>query len=133
MTDEKYDSSWDLDFGEDGYDEDAFDRKYEEWEGRDWVEWLKAKLTFPFQVERMEDMYMDRIPSHRNPFPVGCRVTVTGISDCDFEPDFHGVLVDAVGGKKKKGVLPLQDIEVYPESDSNYWPVREFAVWYANR
>lgn len=30
-------------------------------------------------------------------------------------------------------MLPLQDLEVRPKDSENFWPMREFAVWYANR
>ena len=134
MTDEKYDSAWDSD--KDVYGK-AFDKKYKEWEERDWLKWLKANLTFPFEAERVEDMDTDPFApdevKQRNPFPEGCQVKVTGISDYDCDVDFEGVIVDVVGARGRKGVLPLQDLEVRPKTDSNYWPVREFAVWYANR
>ena len=137
MVDEKYDPSWDYDSDEEGYDDEAFDRKYEEWEQRDWLEWLRKNLTFPFQAERMEDSYLDMFAPKelhaRNPYPVGCQVTVSRIADGDCDPSFDGVIVEVTGGSAKKGELPLQDLEVRPKSDPNYWPVREFVVWYANR
>ncbi len=140
MTDEPYDASWDS-VEEDEYGE-AFDRKYEEWESRDWVPWLKSKLKFPFRAERVEDMYLDSFAPEelhaRNPFPVDCQVEVIRIAEGDFEPDFDGVIVEVRGDrssgcKKRKGLLPLQDLEVQPKDNPNYWPVREFVVWYANR
>ena len=136
MDNQKYDSSWDLDYGEKGYDKDAYDRKSEEWEERDWIEWLQENLTFPFKAERMEDdvdMFAPKNLQGRNPFKVGCHVTVTGITDLDCDPDFEGVIINVVGEKGKKGAFPLQDLEVQPKTDPNYWPVREFVVWYANR
>ena len=133
MANKQYDSSWDSE--EDVYGE-AFDKKYEEWEKRDWVSWLKENLTFPFQAERVEDLYIDSFApdevKQRNPFPVGCQVKVVGIADYDCDVDFEGVIVD-VQKEGKKGCLPLQDLEVRPKEDPNYWPVREFVVWYANR
>jgi len=121
MADEKYDPSWDCDYGEEGYDESAFDRKYAEWNKRDWMEWLRKNLTFPFQAERMEDSYLDMFAPEelhaKNPYPVGCQVTVSGIADFYCDPSFDGV----------------KDLEVRPKTDPNYWPVREFVVWYANR
>ena len=79
-------------------DEKAFDRKYQEWQVRDWLSWLRDNLSFPFQAERMEDMYLDSFASaemkEKNRFPVGCQVPVIGISDGDFEPYFDGVIVD---------------------------------------
>jgi len=59
-------------------------------------------------------------------------MTVLGISDAAFEPDFHGVLVDVRQGHRRR-VVPLQDLEVRPKDNPNFWPVREFVVWYANR
>jgi len=44
-----YDSSWDEE------DEDAWDRKHDEWKKRDWQSWLINRLSFPFEVRRMED------------------------------------------------------------------------------
>ena len=31
------------------------------------------------------------------------------------------------------GCVPLDDVEVTPKTDANFWPVREFVVWFANR
>ena len=136
MSPERYDPSWDRG------DEKAWDRKYKEWESRDWVEWLKANLKFPFRARRREGMDQDMFaPEELHPrslFPVGCEVEVVGITEGDFEPGFEGVIVEVRGDrnhgcKKSKGYLPLQDLEVRPKDDPNYWPVREFVVWYANR
>ena len=130
MARQHYDSSWDRG------DEEAFDRKFAEWKKRDWIAWLRKHLTFPFRARREEDMDLDIFAPeelHRkNPFPVGCEVEVLGIAEGDFEPDFDGVIVEVRRGKIK-GQLPLQDLEVRPKSDPNFWPVREFVVWYANR
>jgi len=137
VVDTDYDASWDDDYDEEGYDDAAFDRKYAEWDQRDWVDWLRRNLTFPFCGERMEDSDLDMFAPEelhaRNPYPVGCHVTVCGFADCDCDPSFEGVPVNVVGKTAKKGTLPLQDLEVRPTSDPNYWPVREFVVWYANR
>ena len=87
-------------------------------------------------------MYLDSFAPEelhaRNPFPVDCQVEVIGIAEGNFEPDFDGVIVEVRGDrssgcKKRKGLLPLQDLEVQPKDNPNYWPVREFVVWYANR
>ena len=29
--------------------------------------------------------------------------------------------------------VPLADVEVTAKTDANFWPVREYVVWYANR
>jgi hypothetical protein len=116
-------------------DDDAFDQKLEEWHQCDWVPWLRRQLTFPFRAERVEDMDRDLFErrGQANPCPVGCEVEVLGIGDGDFEPDFHGVIVDVRGDGNWRGAVPLQDLEVRPKTDPNFWPVREFVVWYANR
>jgi hypothetical protein len=52
------DHSWDLNDGADGYlpeSDEAFDNKFEEWEARDWPDWLARNLTFPFTITRVED------------------------------------------------------------------------------
>jgi hypothetical protein len=49
----QYDSSWDDDFDDDSdfdeedddFDEDAFKRKMEQWEERNWRKWLKQYFT----------------------------------------------------------------------------------------
>jgi len=133
MSPERYDPSWDRG------NEKAWDRKYKEWGSRDWVEWLKVKLKFPFRARRREGMDRDIFaPEELSLFPVGCEVEVVRIAEGDFEPGFDGVIVEVRGHKrsrckKSKCCLPLQDLEVRPKDDPNYWPVREFVVWYANR
>ena len=35
--------------------------------------------------------------------------------------------------KHHVGSVPLADVEVTPKTNKNYWPVREYVVWFANR
>ncbi len=35
--------------------------------------------------------------------------------------------------KGQTGYVPLADLEVKPKSDKNFWPAREYVVWFANR
>jgi hypothetical protein len=131
MSDKIYDSSWDEDDG----DSEAFERKSREWKNRDWIAWLKAQLRFPFRARRMEDDQDPFAPEAGRPkpvFSVGGEVEVLGIADEDADVEFEGLIM-AVRNKQRKGCIPLQDLEVRPPSDPNYWPVREFVVWYANR
>jgi Phage integrase family len=54
----EYDCSWDLHESEEGNlpeNADAFDRKYQEWQNRDWMSWLGKNLMFPFTAAREED------------------------------------------------------------------------------
>ncbi len=119
-----YDSSWD-----DGND-DAWDAKYDDWEDREWVSWLNKNLSFSFEVKRMED-FSDDHPDYDNnePFTLDHVFRVDGI---ELEDESYGIIVKSKEGRRK-GHAPLCDLEVTDKADSNYWPVREYVVWFANR
>ncbi|OGW17392.1 MAG: hypothetical protein A3G93_03930 [Nitrospinae bacterium RIFCSPLOWO2_12_FULL_45_22] len=120
-----YDSSWDED------NEELFDKKYAEWEKRKWEAWLKKKLTFPFMVTRKEDeddAYFTHVAKHK-PFRLGHTMNAVEIAG---EDSHYGVIIK-VSEEKKVGYVPLCDVEVTPKSDPNYWSVREYVVWFANR
>lgn len=129
-----YDSSWDLDEGDKGYSsasDEAFEKKCEEWEARDWTKWLAANLTFPFTAIREEDM--DDSPSTdadlRTPFQIGHKMEILGLEG---EDEYEQILAKA-RENSQIGSVPLCDLEVSPQTDPNYWPVREYVVWIANR
>ena len=119
-----YDSAWD-----EG-DENAWDEKYNDWSVRDWESWLLKSLSFPFEVKRVED---DRefIPQENNeePFTIGHIFKVKSI---ELEDDLYGFIVEVKEGRRK-GHVPLCDVEVASKSDPNYWPVKEYVAWFANR
>jgi hypothetical protein len=119
---------WDGD-GEDAGD--AFDLKCEEWERRDWMVWLPENLVFPFKATRQEDMDDADFQQGASTrlFQVGHTLEVLGL---DGEDEKMGVIVKAKE-KGQIGHLPLADLEVKPKTDRNYWPVREYVVWFANR
>ncbi len=102
---ENYDISGDIIESSKGnlhVDEDAFERKYQEWKTRDWPLWLKDNLTFPFTVERMEDeddAYFTDISKHE-PFRLGHIMKVTGIEP--EEDDLYGVIVQVREGRIKR-------------------------------
>ena len=92
----------------------------------------RAKLVFPFKAKRMEDdddAYFTDIAKHQ-PFRLGQAMDVVGL--CLEKDGRYGILVEVQQGKKK-GHVPLADLEVVSKQDSNYWPVREYVVWSANR
>lgn len=124
---EPYDSSWDDD------NEELFDQKYEEWRKRDWKSWLEKKLSFPFEARRDEDerwMYYEGcIIDEKKLFSMGHVMTVLGI---EAEDDHYGVLVKA-RERRKTATIVLCDLEVTSREDPNFWPVREYVVWFANR
>jgi hypothetical protein len=131
----QYDSSWDDDSDEDGvledYDEDAFERKMEQWEERNWRKWLRQYVAFPFTVIREEDMDANPFSDEDEgkPFAVDSKMTVVEFG----YNEFHEAMMARVKQGKNEGWVPLADLKVTPKSDPNYWPVREYEVWFANR
>ena len=119
-----YDSSWD-----DG-NEKLWDQKYKVWKKRDWYDWLLDNLTLPFEVERMEDMDSNPFADNSdNPFRVGETMMILDVED---EDEMRGIILKVSKGRKK-GYVPLSDVEVTSKDDKNFWPVREYVVWFANQ
>lgn len=119
-----YDSSWD-----DG-NEKLWDQKYKVWKKRDWYDWLLDNLTFPFEVERVEDMDSNPFADDSdNPFRVGETMKILDVED---EDEMRGIILKVSKGRKK-GYVPLSDVEVTSRDDKNFWPVREYVVWFANQ
>ena len=109
----------------------AFDKKYQKWKRRDWRKWLEKNLVFPFVVGRKEDdddAYFTDI-AKRAPFRLGHKMKVSNLS---MEDDLYGIIVKVREGRRI-GSVPLCDVEVTPKNDRNFWPVREYVVWFANR
>ncbi len=130
----EYDSSWDLGKSEVGNlatDEDAFGKIYAEWKKRSWETWLQQNLKFPFLVKRMEDeddaYFSDT--AKLDPFRLGHEMEVL---DIEVEDDYYGVILKVKEGGKR-GNVPLCDVEVTTIENENFWPVREYVVWFANR
>ncbi|MCI0691146.1 hypothetical protein L0337_03960 [candidate division KSB1 bacterium] len=132
-----YDHSWDDDFDEDSdlenddYNDEAFERKMEQWDERNWRTWLKQYLTFPFTVIREEDMDADpfREEDESKPFAIDSEMMVLEFG----YNEFHDAIMAHVKQGKEEGWVPLADLKVTPKRDPNYWPVREYTVWFANR
>ena len=117
-----YDSSWDED------NEELYDEKYSEWEDRDWAPWLTKKLTFPFEVKREEDEEGYSGKKSKALFGIGHTMEALSIEEDD---DKYGVIVK-VREMGKTGYVPLCDVEVTSRVNPNFWPVREYVVWFAN-
>jgi len=119
-----YDSSWDED------NDELWDKKYIEWQSRDWRNWLLERLSFPFEVERKEDFGLNSFSNNQNePFSVGHIFKAISLED---EYDDYGILIK-VKEIRKTGYIPLCDVEVTSQKNENFWPVREYVVWFANR
>jgi Calcium binding len=87
-----------------------------------WEKYLNANLTFPFEAEVSEWQ-------ERGPIKTGERVSVLEIEIVD---DSYGIIVSI---KTKRGHydFPLCDLEATPDTSPNYQPVKDYAVWFANR
>ena len=129
-----YDTSWDCVESEEGNlpkNEALMNKKEHEWQKRDWKKWVEENLSFPFTVVRKEDeddAYFTDIAKHA-PFRLGHKMTVLKISSNE---DLYGIIVRVREGYRM-GDVPLCDVEVSPKTDRNFWPVREYVVWFANR
>jgi hypothetical protein len=49
------------------------------------------------------------------------------------EEDVDRGMMIKVREKGQIGCVPLSDVEVTAKTDANFWPVREYVVWFANR
>ncbi len=132
--DKGYDSSWDPRESEKGNlpaSDEAYEQKYGKWVKRDWMDWLAKHLSFPFTATREEDeddAYFQEGAADA-PFRLGHTMEILGL---EHEDDLCGIIVKA-REKRRTGSVPLCDLEVTPKTDKNYWPIREYAVWFANR
>ena len=129
-----YDSSWDLVKNERGnrpQNKKLYERKFAEWMKRDWLEWLNENLTFPFSVKRDEDdddAYFTDVAKHE-PFRLGHIMDVLSI---DSVHPLHGIIVK-VQEESRKGLVPLWQLEATNKDTVNYWALREYVVWDANK
>lgn len=86
-----------------------------------WQEALSNTLQVPFEAEISEPQ--------RGPLRQGDRVIVKDIDDV---VDLYGILA-AVKHAKGRYQIPLCDLEVTDPKSPNYLPVKDYAVWFANR
>jgi hypothetical protein len=114
-----------LDGAEDESEEAAFEV---------WQEYLEDELQFPFEAEVFECQ-------EEGPLQEGDRVTVVGIYEDDDEEydafeddieDIFGILVVLRHGREEYE-FPLCDLEVLDKSSDNYQPVKDYAIWFADR
>jgi Calcium binding len=88
-----------------------------------WEEHLEKNLRFPFEAVIAEFQ-------ERGPLRGGDRVIVTGIGEVMDE--MYGIIVDVKVGKRKYA-FQLCDLETTDKKSANYQPVKDYAVWFANR
>ena len=87
-----------------------------------WQEHFQEVLQFPFEAEVFEWQ-------EEGPLQEGDKVKVVSIYEDD---DIYGILVSLRHGRKKYE-FPLCDLEVLDKSSANYQPVKDYAIWFANR
>ena len=87
-----------------------------------WKDHLEQVLSFPFDAEVSE--YQER-----GPLKTDDQVKVNGIVEAD---DLYGVLVNVTRGRERF-VFPLCDLTVRDKKSTNYTPVKDYCVWFANR
>jgi Calcium binding len=125
---------WDMGDDDESYSpeaNEAFEKKLEEWQARNWMEWLGQHLSFPFRVTREEDdddAYFSE-GAAKSPFRLGHKMEALALEEEDID---IGIII-TVREKGQTGCIPLADVEVKPKSDKNFWPVREYVVWFANK
>ena len=128
------DHRWDLRESKEGHVpecDEAYERKFEEWQARNWPDWLAANLTFPFTVTRKEDeddAYFSSGAAKAR-FRLGHKMDVLELA----KEDLHRGVMVRVRENGQVGSVPLDDLEVTSKSDRNFWLVCEYVVWSANR
>lgn len=96
-----------------------------EWkQSETWHDHLEETLTFPIEAEISEWQ-------ERSPVRAGDKVKIYGLSDHIGDP--YGVMVDVRHEKRGLMMFPLCDLEVLDKSSPNYQPIKDYAIWFANR
>jgi hypothetical protein len=89
---------------------------------QDWRDLLDDALLFPFEVRSEETLYNGSVS-------IGKVVKVLEIVDAD---EHYGLLVNVRLGRRSY-TLPLCDLEAIDHASPNYQPLKDYAVWFANR
>jgi hypothetical protein len=79
-------------------------------------------------MEDDDNAYFTNIAKYES-FRLGHIMDALGLSS---EDDLYGIFVK-VREKRRVGTVPLCDLSVTSKGDRNFWPVREYVVWFANR
>jgi len=87
-----------------------------------WDKHLRQVLTFPFEAQITEFQ-------ERGPLRTGDILTVESIDS--YVDEVQGLLVN-VKKKRSRYDFPLADIEAVDTKGSNFQPVKNYAIWFAN-
>jgi len=88
-----------------------------------WRAYLAQTLTFPFAAVVSENQ-------DRGPLKHGDHVKVIGLND--LIENMYGLIADLRVGHRKYA-FPLCDLEVVDKGSPDYQPMKDYAVWFANR
>lgn len=86
-----------------------------------WEEYLTGVLDFPFKAEIAE-------PQEKGPLQSGDKVKVSGIELSD---DLYGIIMTVHLGRRKYA-FPLCELDVIDKLSTNYQPVQDYKIWFAN-
>ncbi len=86
-----------------------------------WEEYLKEVLDFPFKAEIAE-------PQEKGPFQSGDQVKVSGI---EMHDELYGIIM-TVRLERRKYAFPLCELDVIDKISTNYQPVEDYKIWFAN-
>ena len=84
---------------------------------RDWIGWLSDRLSFPFEVIRIDDddKFMIFGGDDSEPFRIDHKMKALAIES---EEDLYGVIIKVREGRKS-GYVPLLNVEVTDKEDPN--------------
>ena len=91
--------------------------------------WCRGDQIAVRRMEDDDDAYFTDV-AKTQPFRLGHTMEVVDLAD-EQDPNV-GLLVQVREGRRTAWV-PLSDLEVCSKDDVNFWPVREYVVWSANR
>lgn len=86
-----------------------------------WSNYLQKKLKFPFDAVVIE--YQER-----GPLQINDELKVVGV---EMEDEHYGVIVQCKKGRKRYD-FPLCDLDTANEHSSNFQPLNDYRVWFAN-
>ena len=97
-------------------------------EDREWDEWLKKKLNFPFKVKRVQDHNTAFFDHQVKDEPLS-QGHVFKVIDVEENDDFYGVIIKVREGLRV-GYVPLLECELIDGKNGNFKYIKEYFEWY---
>jgi hypothetical protein len=91
---------------------------------QDWISWLSDRLSFPFEVVRIDDDDKSMMLGGDDfePFRIGHKMKALAIES---KEDLYGIIIKIREGRKI-GYVPLLDLEATDKGDPNYEVVEAY-------